>query len=201
MADRQESAMPSISYRRWTHLRANALDEIAQAHAAVGGTKRGRRYATQQINHAYAVLLASQFQGFCRDLHSECLDHLVAALAPAPALLPLMQAEFVRGRQLDFGNAQPASIGADFGRLGLDFWTEAVSHDLNSQARKEDLSRLNEWRNAIAHQKFDPAKLEGTTILRLTQVRRWRVTCRHLARVFDEVMRRRLQALLGTSPW
>lgn len=193
--------MPSTSYRRWTTIRATALDEIAQAHAAVGGTKRGRRYATQQVNQAYAVLLASQFQGFCRDLHSECLDHLVAALAPPPPLLPLVQAEFLRGRQLDRGNAQPASLGADFGRLGIDFWTEVESFHPRNQARKDELGRLNEWRNAIAHQDFDPARLGETTTLRLAQVRRWRAACRHLARAFDEVLRRRLQTLTGTSPW
>ncbi len=193
--------MPSSSYRRWTTIRANALDEIAQAHAAVGGTKRGRRYATQQVNQAYAMLLASQFQGFCRDLHTECVDHLVTALAPAPLLWPLVQAEFTRGRQLDRGNAQPASIGADFGRLGIDFWTEVEGYHPRNRGRKDALVLLNEWRNAIAHQDFDPARLGGTTILRLTQVQRWRMACRHLARVFDEVMRRRLQTLTGISPW
>jgi hypothetical protein len=56
--------MPSTSYRHWRTVRASALDEIAHAHAAVGGTARGRRYTTQQINRAYAMLLASQFQGY-----------------------------------------------------------------------------------------------------------------------------------------
>jgi hypothetical protein len=147
------------------------------------------------------VLLASQFQGFGRDLHSECMDHLVAALAPPPALWPLVQAEFTRGRQLDRGNAQPASLGADFGRLGIDFWTEVESYDPRNRARKEDLEMLNEWRNAIAHQDFDPARLGGTTTLQLAQVQRWRVACQHLARAFDEVLRRRLQLLTGASPW
>src|SRR5271156_4930617 len=71
--------MPSHSLRWWSGQRSDALDEIANAHAQVGGTERGRRFATQQINHAYATLLSSQFQGFCRDLHSECVGHLVAA--------------------------------------------------------------------------------------------------------------------------
>jgi hypothetical protein len=66
--------MPSTSYRRWTTIRSSALDEIANAHSAVGGTGPGRRYATQQINQAYAVLLASQFQGFCRDLAHQDFD-------------------------------------------------------------------------------------------------------------------------------
>src|SRR5262245_6790514 len=191
--------MPSISYQRWTTTRAKALDEIVRAHAAVGGTGRGRRYATQQVNHAYAVLLASQFQGFCRDLHSECIDFLVAPMTPA--LRPLVQREFAWGRQLDRGNAQPSSLGADFGRLGILLWPAVVSHDPGNAARKVRLEMLNNWRNAIAHQDFDPTKLGGATTLRLSQVRRWRVACHKLARTFDEVMRRHIQDLTGSWPW
>ena len=129
--------MPSTSYRRWTTARTSALNEIAQAHAAVGGTGRGRRYATQQINQAYAVLLASQFQGYCHDLHSECVDHVVATIAPPVALQLLVRAEFTRGRHLDRGNAQPASLGADFGRLGIDFWAEVVNYNVRNRERRK----------------------------------------------------------------
>ncbi len=65
--------MPSLSLQKWETIRSSELDEIENAHSSVGGTTRGRRYGTQQINQAYAVLLSSQFQGFCRDLHSECV--------------------------------------------------------------------------------------------------------------------------------
>jgi hypothetical protein len=193
--------MPSISYQEWITTRVGALDEIEQAHAAVGGTQRGRRYATQQINRAYAVLLASQFQGFCRDLHSECVDHLISAIAPPPPLLPLVLAEFTRGRQLDRGNAQPGSLGADFSRLGIDFWAEVDRHSPRNAMRRASLDALNGWRNAIAHQDFDPARLGGTTTLGLAQVRLWRTACQHLVQSFDEVMRSHLKALTGTLPW
>jgi hypothetical protein len=126
---------------------------------------------------------------------------VVAVLAPPPPLKQLVRAEFTRNRQLDRGNAHPGSLGADFGRLGIDFWTEVENHDPGNVARKVLLGLLNNWRNAIAHQDFDPAQLGGTTVLRLAQVRRWRVACQHLARSFDEVMRLRLQALTGISPW
>jgi hypothetical protein len=193
--------MPSTSYREWMTTRAEALDEIEQAHAAVGGTGRGRRYATQQINRAYVVLLSSQFQGFCRDLHSEGVDHLIAAIAPPAALRPLVQAEFTRGRQLDKGNAQPDSLNADFGRFGINFWTEMESFDARNRGRRTILKTLNDWRNAIAHQNFDPGKLGGRTTIQLGRVRQWRTSCRHLAHSLDEVMRNHLQALTGTPPW
>lgn len=191
--------MPSISYLQWRTIRATALDEIAQAHTIVGGTGRGRRYATQQINHAYAVLLASQFQGFCRDLHSESVGHLLT-IVPG-AFRPVMQAEFSRGRHLDRGNASPSSLGVDFGRLGVDLWIEMSRLNPRNSARQALLAELNTWRNAIAHQDFDARKLGGTVVLRLNRVRLWRNACSHLARALDEVLRIRLQSLTGASPW
>src|SRR5947209_15428211 len=111
--------MPSHSLRCWSSQQSDALDEIANAHAQVGGTERGRRFATQQINQAYATLLSSQFQGFCRDLHSECVGLIVAA-SPAD-LRAVLQTQFLWGRTLDKGNPNPGNIGSDFGRFGLNF--------------------------------------------------------------------------------
>jgi hypothetical protein len=193
--------MPSIAYRKWTTTRAAALNEIARAHVAIGGSKRGRRFATEQVNHAYAVLLASQFQGFCRALHTECVDCLLAEAVPNVRYQPLIGGELVRGRQLDRGNAQSGSIGADFGRLKIDFWPTVDAFDVRNVSRRAQLDLLNNWRNAIAHQDFDPARLGGTTKLHLAQVRRWRGACHRLAQSFDEVMRLHLLGLILTSPW
>jgi hypothetical protein len=193
--------MPSISYRRGRTIRGRALDEIAQAHVAVGGTARGRRYATQQINRAYALLLAAQFQGFCRDLHSECVEHFLSVIAPPASLLNFLQAELTRGRQLDRGNAQPASLGADFGRFMPNFWEDLKAYDPASIAWKSDLETLNDWRNAIVHQDFTSSRLGGIMILPLRQVRRWRRSCARLARAMDEVIRRRLPTMTGVPPW
>jgi hypothetical protein len=174
---------------------------MRQAHAMVAGPGRGRKYATQQINRALTLLLCSQFQGYCRDLHSECVDHILAVIAPAGNLANLVRAEFTRGRHLGRGNAQPSSLGADFGRLGLDFWDDVIAFDAASSTCKTDLELLNEWRNAIAHADFTSPKLGGITNLRLPQVLAWRKSCQRLARVMDEVLRSHLQALTGTSPW
>ncbi len=192
--------MPSTSYRQWLGTRFDALNQIAHAHTAVGGSQRGRRFATQEINRAYAVLLASQFQGFCRDLHSECVDHLVNCLTPS-TLQPIIRLEFTRNRQLDRGNAQAGSIGADFGRLGVDFWPRVDSQHPGNPDRRSSLEEMNNWRNAIVHQDFDPARLGGTTTLHLNQVRNWRRACEQLAGSFDEVMRLHVQSMVGAAPW
>jgi len=119
--------MRSRSLLRWRTDRMAQLDQIANAHASVEGSGPGRRYATQQVNHAYAMLLASQFQGFCRDLHSEAADVMGRSVRPN-ALRPLFVQRLTADRQLDRGNAQPGSIGADFGRFfASKFWDE-VDH-------------------------------------------------------------------------
>ena len=191
--------MPSVSHQQWKSTRAATLDEILKAHKAIGGTGRGRRYATQQINYAYAVLLASQFQGFCRDLHSECVDYLVPTITPV-SFQSLFRAELMRDRHLKRGNAQPDSIKADFGRLGIDFWTEVSNFDSRNRQRRALVDELNKWRNAIAHQDFDPTKIGPSTVLRIIQVAQV-AACDQLADAFDEVMRSHLLNLTGVSPW
>jgi hypothetical protein len=154
----------------------------------------------KQINQAYAVLLSSHFQGFCRDLHSECIDFLAQAVTPVTLRTTLLY-EFSFNRKLDKGNPNSSNIGSDFGRLGVSFWSAVEAHDGRNTRRKVLLEQLNEWRNAIAHQDFDPARLGGTMPLRLQHVLVWRNACVGLAASFDEIMRMYLQRIIGTSPW
>jgi hypothetical protein len=192
--------MPSNSLQNWLTTRATALDEIENAHRMVGGSGPGRRYATQQINQAYAMLLSSQFQGYCRDLHSESVDHL-AKVATAVSFQAVLYTEFRQNRRLDKGNPNPGNIGADFNRLGLDFWPAVGAYDARNTNRKSLLEELNKWRNAIAHQDFDPAALGGRITLQLQDVTAWRRGCDGLAGSFEIVMRVYIQEVIGASPW
>lgn len=170
------------------------------AHTAIGGSGRGRRYATQQVNHAYVVLLSSQFQGFCRDLHSECVDHLLQIIRPA-SLQVVLSAEFLLHRMLDRSNPTPGNLGADFNRLGLEFWREVNRISRRNKNRQKHLDELNDWRNAIAHHDFDPAKLGGRKTLTLQRIRRFRSVCNALATDFDRVMAKHLETVTGSNPW
>jgi len=192
--------MPSNSLQHWITTRIPSLDEIADAHLQVGGGARGRRYATQQINHAYTMLVSSQFQGFCRDLHSEAIDHIARSITPL-SLRVVLRAEFTLHRKLDRGNPNPGNIGSDYNRLGLVFWDRIRAHSRWNNGRIGHLEDLNIWRNAIAHQDFDLATLGGTISLRLETVRRWRNACEQLALVFDSVIGDHIGQITGTLPW
>ncbi len=193
--------MPSLAFQNWLGHRAAALDEIEHAHRSVGGSGPGRRYLTQQINQAYAVLLSSQFQGFCRNLHTECADYLVAPVA-SPVLLATYRDNLVFGRKLDSGNPNPGNIGADFTRFGFAFWPAIDADDPRTPQRRRALETLNRWRNAIAHNDFATGMYRGgRPSLHLSEVQDWRSACNGLARSFDHVMRAYLLSATGVAPW
>jgi hypothetical protein len=156
---------------------------------------------TQQINQAYVVLLSSQFQGFCRDLHEDSVDTLVASII-SPTLLAIYRGNLLFGRKLDTGNPSPGNIGSDFNRFGFSFWpTVDADHSRNPQ-RRRTLATLNRWRNAIAHNTFAPDMYRGgRPSLPLSEVQNWRRACDGLARSFDNIMRAHLLAATGVAPW
>jgi hypothetical protein len=192
--------MPSRSLQRWKADAHRALDEIEAAHRAVGGTGRGRRFAVQQINRAYLLLLASHFQRFCRDLHSECVEHLMGPPQYA-AIRQIVSGILIDGRKLNWGNANAGNIGSGYARLGFDIWNWMGAASSRTEERKRKLDQLNLWRNAVAHHDFDKPRLGGRTELTLSEVREWRRTCNALALDFDRVARAYLITITGQAPW
>lgn len=192
--------MSSRSLIHWQTFAQRSLDEIEAAHAAIGGKGPGRRYATQQINHAYVVLLSSHFQAFSRSLHSEAIDALAT-----PIVNPVIRAMFHRhltlNRKLDIGNPNPGNLGSDFARFDLDFWPGIIAADPRHGARKARLERLNAWRNAIAHQAFDPKKLAGQQSITLAPIRQWRQDCAAVAVAMNDVVADHVATIVGTRPW
>ncbi len=191
--------MGSVSLHEWQTARATDLDRIAAAHRAVGGKRRGRRWATQQVDQAYTVLLSAHFQGFCRDLHAECVDRLVRCIEPA-TFRPALRVEFGFARRLDRGNPNPGNIGADFNRLGLFFWDEVCGADVRNALRQRKLEELSGWRNAIAHQDLERWTLHPPS-LTLRVIQGWRRSCNALARSLDLVMSRYIASVTGVEPW
>ncbi len=211
---RSASRLPSQGFRKvalmasraliiWRTDSSTKLDELAAAHASVGGTGRGRRYATEQLNASLVVQLAAHFQLFCRDLHTEAARLLILA-APA-SYQSMLEVAFTKRRGLDRGIASAQTIGADFARLDLDIWAQAANVSSRSATRRARLDQLTAWRNAIAHQDFafssqQQALLAGTR-LTMAWARRWRGACDGLAQTFDTVVAVHVRAVTGLHPW
>jgi hypothetical protein len=127
------------------------------------------------------------------------VDHVVAA---APAQLQgLLRTELLRNRSLLRGNPNPGAIGSDFNRLGIDSWPDVYALNARNERRRELLQELIDWRNAVAHQDFDPVAHGGDPTLHLPRIRAWRRAVNTLARSFDRAMYNYLGTLLGNAPW
>jgi hypothetical protein len=181
---------------------AERLNELLAVHVSVGGTARGRRYATEELNAVIVSQVAAHFQRFCRNLHSEAAETLVAS---APTAYQPMLRLWYGDRWLDRRNAQPDVLSRDFGRFDFDIWEAAQAHHQHTARREHRLKQLNTWRNAVAHQDFDFSPQQHQlllgTKLTLAWARRWRKACDGLARSFDVVVGNQIAFVTGAQPW
>jgi hypothetical protein len=191
--------MPSPAFTAWSTSSAATLSQL-QAHRAVNGGVAARGKNTLQLNYAHVLLLCAHFQAYCRGLHSNAAQLLVEA--SVPGIAAILDANLSFGRQLDSRNAQPATLGADFSRLGLEFWAVVKAADTRNTARQRKLEDLNAWRNAIAHHDIEPrrADLHPHTVT-LTACNTWHRALNGLAESFDRVLAGHLERLLGSPPW
>ena len=138
---------------------------------------------------SYVMLTCAHFQGFCRDLYTECTQIIVGA-APE-TFRTLIQRQFSAKLALDQSNATEQTITVDFGRIvfNLDL---SMAHPRNRR-RLDDLRELNRSRNLAAHHIPLPA---GTSFPDLVTIRGWKHSCDGLAASLDEVLYNELRSIV-----
>lgn len=147
--------MGSAALRDWQSVRSHGLDNLMAVHTTVTGGKQGRQWATEQLNHAVILRLASEFQGFSRDLHDEAITFILdIGVTANSAIETILRANLEFGRKLDQGNSNRSTLGNDFVRLGLPIVQEIKTSSAINQRRLDGLDRVNNARNATrsAHQ-------------------------------------------------
>lgn len=198
--------MTSQALIAWNHERAERLDNLIAAHHAVSGNGAGRRWLTEEVNHALISRLAAEFQGYFRDLHDESTVSFIQTSIPnSVAIRTTVQAVFETGRKLDSGNANWANIVSDFSRFGVSLKDELQARQ---PARYKDrilrLTHLNETRNALAHNdstKIAMCEAREKYGLTLATFKGWRSTLNALAGGVDGIMGAYLKDLTGSRPW
>ena len=197
--------MPSDAYVDWTGQRRARLAELFAAHATIGGSGRGRRWRTSQLNWALTLRLAGEFQGYARDLHTLAVGHFVTSVARGNAALSnVLQVLLTTNRALDRQNATPSSLGSDFGRFGLELWPTLGVVNALALRWRASLEALNQARNAIAHANEDELDTLGRAgyPMRLDTIKLWHRDIDRLAGTMDDVVGDYLDRLLGTGrPW
>jgi hypothetical protein len=192
----------SAAHSEWQGARARRLRRLFDAHKAAEGLgARGRRWKTEQINWALALLLAAEFQGFARDLHDEAGATFAREASNGNATLEsILKARMTQNRQLDKGNANPGNLGSDYKILGLDLWADLASGWPAKKPRwNTNLVELNAARNAIAHSNSGEIASLSVT---LRTIWKWRRSLDGLASAMDDVVGIHLTDLFKiTNPW
>jgi hypothetical protein len=183
--------MPSNALLRWQTDRLARLREFdAQCAACVAAVPANLALIDENLR-GYVMLLSAHFQGFCRDLHTECAQ--VIGVRVRPTLRLLIQSQFAAGRKLDVGNPTVENLRADFSRFGFRL---DLSSDPANVPLLGDLAAMNQWRNVAAHHGTPPA-----TPLNLPTLRSWVASCEGLAASLDDIMYNQLRRLLRRTPW
>ena len=180
------------------------LDNLLASHRAVSGQGAGRRWLTEELNHALIIRIASEFQGFVRDLHDECLNIFIDyGESRHEAFDVIVRNSLELRRKIDRGNATWPNICEDSSRLGISLAQELrASHPRQYRGWIEKLRRLNDARNAIAHGNHHAITASAAVQpLTLGSFRIWRSALRSLASGIDKTAREYLEGLSGTRPW
>src|SRR5947209_3077014 len=128
------------------------LNEVDAHCAAVLGLVPPNPNFLEETLRGFVLHLSAHFQGFCRDLYTECSQIWIAVI-PA-GLQATAQAQFSAHLALEKGNPSYDNIRRDFNRFGFLLNLQAA-HAVGPQ-RVTDLGHLNDWRNKAAHQGTQP---------------------------------------------
>ncbi len=142
----------------------------------------------------YVRLLSAHFQGFCRDLYTECAQTLIGAVDMG--LREVAQLQFETQRQLDHKNPTVENLRKDFQRFS--FKLDLSAANPANPLRVSHLDQLSKWRNIAAHRGTVPI---GHPPLGLQLLQDWRNSCDGLAASLDVIMYNRLMTILGRPPW
>lgn len=194
--------MPSAALTRWQNDRMSRLghtDAHCAAQFATAGLPpaHGSSPLGEESLQAYVMLLSGHFQGFCRDLYTECSQ--VCTGTVSPGLKPAAQAQFATALNLNTGNPTIDNIRKDFQRFG--FLLDLAGADVANPLRITHLGHMNYWRNAVAHQRPSPPPTGIPAVLTLADIQAWRTSCDGLATSLDAIMRDQLLRIFGVAPW
>jgi hypothetical protein len=138
--------MPSVSLVQWRTDRMPRLAEVDARCAASLVLVPPQPNLVDENLRAYALLLSAHFQGFCRDLYTECALAVIAKVRRT--LRTLIEHQFTAGRKLDHGNPNVKNLRDDFERF--EFTLDLYRADPANPPRLAHLDELNRWRNVAA---------------------------------------------------
>lgn len=173
--------MPSQALTALTD-RLKDVDQLMEAHRAVGGNQRGRRFEVEGVNRAAILMLSAHFEGYLEDVMQEALA----------TINPRLEVEPLTG---GFHNPWPDRIDHLFAFLGMKKPSRSISWQRAGNATvRGNLEKLVRTRNRLAH---------GTTGVQVykSEVTSLRKYVEGFAQRFDAAVRDQVHTLTGAYPW
>lgn len=196
------TGMPSVALSSWQTKRAARLDQLKDAHTLLSGSA-GANVSLEAIDWSRILVLAAEFQGFARELHDEASEFLASAVARGDQkYFEIVRNNLTISRSLDAVNAKPASVAADFQRLGIsDLWEDIEKSSPDGARWHSQLGILNKARNAVAH--GNPAMLNSLSGIMVNTVTivSWRSACDGVCELMDGILMNYLKDTTGRVPW
>src|SRR5436305_10865099 len=109
--------MPSAAFSHWQHDRMLWLNEVETHCATVLAAVLPKPTFLDEALRGYVLHLSAHFQGFCRDLYTECSQICIAAISVG--LQATAQAQFFARLELEKGNPTYDNVKRDFNRFGF----------------------------------------------------------------------------------
>jgi hypothetical protein len=186
--------MPSASLILWSNTRLPSLAEIDAQCAAIVAAAIPSPSLIDENLRAYVLLLSAHFQGFCRDLYTECSQFISDNVRVGIQFL--IQQFFTNKIALDHGNPNLDNMNTDFSRFG--FSLDLKGRDPANEVHISHLGHLNKWRNAAAHHGNPPKGIP----LNIASIRTWKTSCSGLATSLDGILYNQLRTLIHSPrPW
>lgn len=187
--------MTSVALTKWNTDRKPGLDEVYLQYNSIMNSGASESLLHENLS-SYAMLISAHLQGFCRELHSECIMWLKIKM---PKLSYLFEA--VTNRQLlRKNNANPDSIREDFRNIGCELDSRhAVGSDERDRFDNfiEQLWKLNAWRNHCAHKN----ETAPSGNFNMTRVKHWHELCDAFAKELDGMIYKYLLETTDEAPW
>jgi hypothetical protein len=176
--------LPSAALTYWKNDRAFQLNEVEAHCAAAYALVPPNPTFFEETVRGFVLHLSAHFQGYFRDLYTECAPICIAAM-PA-GLQAVAQSQFLAQLALEKGNPNHDNKRKDFNRFGFQLNLQSANSLASHQLA--DLAHLNAWRNKAAHQGTQPMGASVPATLTLGVVQVWRASCDGLAGSLDQIM-------------
>lgn len=197
--------MTSMALQTWHGERAQRMDELLDVHGRVRDVGGEHGIGTRQIELALTQRLASEFQGFARDLHDEGIDVVYGQMDEwNPVWARTFRQLLLLRRDLDRRNASPSTLASDFERFGLDLWPDLIRSDRRCAHWQGSLERLNVATNALVHDDVTKLRRLATdgVSLDIEGFLVWRRAADAVAVAMDRLLAEHLaETLRAPVPW